>query len=182
MVTAATKIKTLAPWRKSCDKSRQHIRKQRHHFAGKGPCGQSYGFSNSHVWMWELDHKEGWVMGNWWFWIVMLEKTLKSPLGSKEIKAVNPKGNKPWIFTGRTDAEAEALLLWLPDAKSQLIRKDPNAGKDWGQEEKGVTEDKIVGWHHWLNEHESEQTPGDSEGQGSLACCSLWGRKELDIT
>ena len=176
------KIKALAPWRKSCDKSRQHIRKQRHHFAGKGPCSQSYGFSSSHVWMWELDHKEGWVMGNWWFWIVVLEKTLKSPLGSKEIKAVNPKGNKPWIFIGRTDAEAEALIVWPPDAKSQLIRKDPNAGKDWGQEEKGVTEDKIVGWHHWLNEHEFEQTPGDSEGQGSLACCSLWGRKELDIT
>ena len=137
----------------------------------KGPSSQSYSFSSSHVWIWELGYKESWVLKNWCFWTVVLEKTFESPLDSKEIKPVNPKEKQSWIFIGRTDAEAEAPILWLPDANSQLIRKDPNAGKDWGQEEKGVTEDKIVGWHHWLNEHESEQTPGDSEGQESLVCC-----------
>ena len=106
---------------------------------------------------WELDHKEGWVLKNWCFQIVLLEKTLESPLDSK-IKPVNPKGNQPWIFTGRTDAEAEAPVLWPPDAKSQLNGKDPDAGKDWRQEDKGMTEDEVVGWHHWLNGHESEQT------------------------
>ena len=112
----------------------------------------------------------------------MLEKTLESPLDSKEIKSVNPKGNPPWIFTGKTDAEAETPTLWPPDAKSWLIGKDPDAGKDWGQEEKGVTEDEVVGWHRWLNWHEFEQTLGDGEGQGSLACCSLKGQEESDIT
>ena len=107
---------------------------------------------------WELDHKEGWVPKNWCFQIVLLEKILESPLDCKEIKPVNPKGNQPWIFTGRTDAEAEAPVLWPPDAKSQLNGKDPDAGKDWRQEDKGMTEDEVVGWHHWLNGHESEQT------------------------
>ena len=130
-----------------------------------------YGFSRSHVWMWELDHKEGWVLKNWCFWTVVLEKIIESPLDIK-IKPVNPKGNQPSVFIGRIDAEAEAPILWPPDAKSWLIVKDPNAGKDWGQEEKGVTEDEMVGWHHWLNGHEFEQTPEDSEGQGSLVCCS----------
>ena len=116
------------------------------------------------------------------FWTVMLEKTLESPLDFKEIKLVNPKGNQSWIFIGRTDAEAEAPTLWPPDVKSQLIRKDSDAGKDWEQEEKGATEDEMVGWHHWLNGHEFEQTPGDSEGQGSLACCSSWDHKVLDTT
>ena len=110
----------------------------------------------------------------------MLEKTLESPLDNKEIKAVNPKGNQPWIFIGRTDAEVETPILWPPDAKSWLIREDTDAGKDWRQEEKGMTEDKMVGWHHWLNGHEFEWAPGDTEGQGSLACCSPWGHKELD--
>ena len=114
------------------------------------------------------------------FWIVVLEKTLESHLGSKDIKSVNPKGNQPWIFTGRTDAKA--LILRLPDVKSRLIGKDPDAGKDWRQEEKGTTEDEMVGWHHWLNRHEFEQTPGDSEGQGSLACSSPWGCKQLNTT
>ena len=108
----------------------------------------NYGFSRSHVWMWELDHKEGWVLENWCFWMVVLEKTLESPLDCKEIKAVNPKGNQPWIFFGRTDAEAEAPILWPPDVKSWLIIKDLDAGKDWRQEEKGKTEDEMVGWHH----------------------------------
>ena len=115
-------------------------------------------------------------------WIVVLEKTLESPLGCKKIKSVNLKGNQLWIFTGRTDAEAEAPTLRPPDLKSQLIGKDPDAGKDWGQEEKGMTEDEMVGWHHWLNGHEFEQIPGDSEGQGILACYSPWGHKELDTT
>ena len=137
----------LAPWKESYNKPRQCIKKQRHHFANKGPSSQSYGFSSSHVWMWELDHKEGWAPKNWCFWTVVLEKTLESPLDCKEIKAVNLKGNPPWIFTGRTDAIAEAP----PDAKSWLIGKDPDAAKDWGQKEKEVTEDEIVGWHHWLN-------------------------------
>ena len=117
----------------------------------------------------ELDHKEGWAPKNWCFWTVVLGKTLESPLDWKEIKPVNPKGNHPWIFIGRTDAEAEAPIFWPPDAKSWLIRKDIDAGKDWRQEEKGTTEDKMAGWHHWLNRHEFEQALGDSEGQGSPA-------------
>ena len=139
-------------------------------------------FSSSHVWMWELDHKEGWALKNWCFQTVVMEKTLLIYSDSKEIKPVNPKGNQPWIFTGRTDAEAEAPILWPPDAKSQIIGKDPDAGKDWGQEEKGMTEDEMIGWHHQLNRHESEQIPEDSEGQGSLACCNSWGHKESDPT
>ena len=138
-------------------------------------------FSSSHVWMWELDHKEGWALKNWCFQTVVMEKTLLIYSDSKEIKPVNPKGNQPWIFTGRTDAEAEAPILWPPDAKSQIIGKDPDAGKDWGQEEKGMTEDEMIGWHHQLNRHESEQIPEDSEGQGSLACCSPWGHKESEM-
>ena len=132
--------------------------------------------------MWELDHKEGWALKHWSFWTVVSEKTLESPLDCKEIQPVNPKGNQSWIFIGRTDAEAEAPVLLPLDAKSQLIRKDPDAGKDWRQEEKGMTEDELVGWHHWLNEHEFEQALGDGEGQGSLACYSPWGHKELDVT
>ena len=135
-----------------------------------------------HVWMWELDYKEGWEPKNWWFWTVVLEKTLESPLDCKEIQPVHPNGNQPWIFTGRTDVEAEAPVLWPPDAKSQLIRKDPDAGKDWRQEEKGTTEDKMVEWHHWLHGHEFEQVPGDGEGQRSQVCCSPWGCKKSNTT
>ena len=130
--------------------------------------------------MWELDHKQGWVPKNWCFQTVVLEKTLESPLESKEIKPVNAKGNQPWIFIRRTDAEAETPVLWPPDVKSRFIRKDPDAGKDWRQEEKGTTENEMVVWHHWLNGHEFEQAPGDGEGQGSLVCCSPWDCKELD--
>ena len=132
--------------------------------------------------MWELDYKESWAPKNWCFCTVVLEKTLESPLDCKEIHPANPKGNQSWLFIGRTDVEAGAPILWLPDAKSWLIRKDPDAGKDWWQEEKGMTEVEMVGWHHWLNGRESEKTPGDSEGQGSLACCSPWDCKELDMT
>ena len=126
------------------------------YFAKKGPSSQSYGFSSSHVWMRELDYKENWTPKNWCFWTVVLEKTLESPLDCKKIQPVHPKGNQPWIFTGRTDAEAEAPILWLPVVKNWLIWKDPDAGKDWRQEEKGMTEDEMVEWHHWLNRHEFE--------------------------
>ena len=170
---------TLAPWKKSYDKPRQCIKKQRHHFANKGPYSQSYGFSSSHVWMWDLDYTESWGPKNWCFWIVVVEKTLESPLDCKEIQPVNPKGNQHCIFIGRT--EAEAPIFW-PNAKSWLIRKDSDAGKDWRQEEKGATEDMMIGWHYRLNGHEFEQTPRDGEGQGSLVCCSSWGCKELDTT
>ena len=122
------------------------------------------------IFMWELDHKEAWALKNWCFWTVVLEKTPESPLDSKEIKPVNPKGNQPWRFIGRTVAETEAPILWPPDVKNQLMGKDSDAGKDWGQEEKGVTEVEMFGWHHWLDGCEFEQTPGDSEGQGTLGC------------
>ena len=143
---------------------------------------QSYGFSSSHVRMWELAHKEGWVLKNWCFWTVVLEKILESPLDCKEIQPVNPKWNWPWIFIGRTDAETDAPILWPPDAKSRLTGKDRDVRKDWWQEEERVTEDEMVGWHHQLNGHEFEQTPGDGEGQGSLECYSPLGPKELDMT
>ena len=129
---------------------------------------------------WTLKKAERWRTDC--FKYVLLDKTLESPLDSKEIKPVNPKGNQCWMFIGRTGAEAEAPILWSPIEKSQFIGKDPDAGKDWGQEEKGVTEDEMVEWHQQLNAHEFEQTPGDSEGQRSLACCSPWGCKELDTT
>ena len=132
--------------------------------------------------MWELDHKEGWAPKNWCFQIVVLKKTLESPLVSNEIKPVNPKGNQPWIFIGRAEAEAEALILWSPHVKSQLIGKDPDAKKDRWQEEKRAIEDEMVVWYHWLNRHEFEQTGGYTERQGSLACCSPWGHKESDTT
>jgi len=125
--------------------------------------------SGSHVWMWELNNRKGWVPKNWCFWTVVLEKTLESPLDCKEIKPVNPRGNQPWIFIGRTDAEAEAPMVWPPDVKKQLIGKDPDAGKDWRQEEGGKTEDEMVGWHHWLTGHEFEQTPGDGDREAWLA-------------
>ena len=131
------------------------LKSQRHYFANKGPSCQSYGFSSSHVWMWELDYKESWAPKNWCFWTVVLEKTLESLLNCKEIQPVHPKGNQSWIFIGRTDAEAETPILWPPDVKSQVIWKDPDAGKDW-RWEKGTTEDEIVGWHHWLNRYKFE--------------------------
>ena len=141
--------KTPAPWKKSYDQSRQHIKKQRYYCANKSLSSQSYGFSSSHVWMWELDHKEDWVLKNWcfelWCW-----RRLESPLDCKEMKPVHPKGNQSWIFIGRTDAEVEAPILWPPDSKTWLLRKDPDTGKDWRQEEKETT-DEMVGSHHQLN-------------------------------
>ena len=155
---------------------------QRHYFANKGPSSQGYGFSSSHVWTWELDYKESWVPKNWCFWTVVLEKTLASLLHCKEIQPVNPNGNQSWIFIGRTDVEAETAILWPPDAKSWLIWKDPDAGKDWGQEEKGMMEYEMVGWPHQHNGHGFGWTSGVGDGQGGLACYGLWGCKELDMT
>ena len=132
--------------------------------------------------MWVLDHKENWALKNWCFWTVVLEKTLESPLDCKEIQPVHPKGNRSWVFIGRTDGEAETLILWSPDAKNWLSVKDPDVGKDWRQEEKGTTEDEMVGWHHWLDGHEFEQASGVGDGQGSLVRCSPWGHKESDTT
>ena len=157
------------------------LKSKRHHFVNKGPSSQGYGFSNSYVWMWELDYKKSWAPKNRCFWTVVLEKTLESTLESKEIKPVNPKGSQSWIFIGRTDAEAEYPILWPPDVKNWLIGKDPDAGKAWRQE-KRLKKDKMVGWYHRLDGHEFEQAPGDDEGQGSLVWCRTWGHKELDTT
>ena len=139
----------LTPWKESYDQPRQHLKKQRHSFANKGLSSQSYGFSSSHGRMWELDNKESWTPKNWCFWTVMLEKTLESPLHCKEIQPGHPKGDQYWVFVGRTDVEAETPILRPPDAKSWIIGKDPDAGKDWRQEEKGTTGDEMVGWHRW---------------------------------
>ena len=132
--------------------------------------------------MWELDCEESWALKNWCFWIVVLEKTLESPLDCKEFQPVHPKGDQSWVFIGRTDVEAETSILWPPDAKSWLIWKDPDAGKDWRREEKGTTEDEMVGWHHQLNRHGFGLTPGVGDGQGGLVCCGSWGCKESDMT
>ena len=139
----------LGPWKKVMT-NLDCLLKSRHYFAKKGPSSQSYGFSSSHGWMWELDYKESWAQKNWFFWTVLLEKT-ESPLDCKEIQPVHPKGDQSWIFTGRTDAEAEVPILWPPDAKSWPTGKDPDAGKDWRREEKGTTEHEMAGWHHGLN-------------------------------
>ena len=171
----------LAPWKKSYDQPRQYIKKQTL-FCPQSPSSQSYSFSSGHVWLRELHYKESWALKNWCFWTVVLEKTLESPLDCKEIQPVHPKGDQSWIFIGRTDAEAETPILWPPDGKSWLIWKDPDVGRDWGQEEKGMTEDEMAGWHHWLDGRESEWTPGVGDGQGGLACCGPWGHKELDTT
>ena len=137
----------LAPWKKSYDQPRQHIKKHRHYFADKGPSSESFGSSSSHVWMWQLDYKESWVTKNWCFWTVVLEKTLESPLDCKEIQPVHPKGDQPWIFIGRTDAWAEAPVLWPPDVKNWPTGKDPDAGR----QEKGMTEDDgwTASWSQW---------------------------------
>ena len=152
MVTAAMKLKDT-PWKESYDQPRQHIKKQRHYLANRGPSSQSYGFSNSYVWIWELDYKESCALKNWCFWTVVLEKTLESRLDCKEIQLVHPIGNQSWILTGRTDVEAETPILWPPDVKNWLFGKGPDAGKDWRREEKGTTEHEIVGWHHQLDGH-----------------------------
>ena len=146
--------------------------KQRYYFANKGLSSQIYGFSSSHVWIWKLDYKRSWALKNRCFWTVVLEKTLESPLHYKEFKPVHPKRNQSWIFIGRTDAKVPVLRR--PDAKNWLFGKDPVAGKDRRQEEKGMTEDEMVWWHHRLDEYEFEQALGDGERQGNLACYSPW--------
>ena len=154
-----------------------NIKEQRHYFTDKGPYSQSCGFYSSPVQMWELDHEEAWKLKNWCFWAVVLKKTLESPMDCKEIKPVNPERNQSWIFIGRTDDETAVPILWPPNAKNRLIARDPDAGKDWRQEEKGMTEDEMVGWYHRLDGHEFEQAPGVGDGQGSLVCCRPWGHK-----
>ena len=171
----------LTPWKESYDQPTQHIKKQRCYFANKGLSSHGYGFSSSHVCMRELDCEESWVPKHWRFWTVVLEKSLESPLDCKEIQPVYPKWDQSWMSNGRNDTEAETLILWPPDVKSWLIWKDPDAGKYWRQE-KGTTENEMVGWYHRLDGHEFEPAPGVGDGQGGLACCSPWGRKESDTT
>ena len=161
-----------APWKKSYSKPRQHIKKQRHYFAGKSLSSWSYGFSSSHVWMWEQNQKESWAPNNWCFWTMVLENTLECLLDCwsiQKIRSVNLKVNKSWIFTGRTDGEVEAPIHWPPDLKNCFIGKELEAGRNWRQE-KRMPEEEIVGWHHWLNGHEFEQSLGVGKGQGNLAC------------
>ena len=164
MVTAAMKLKDVCFLEEKLwyhiKKPRHHIKRKRYYFANKGPSSQSYGFSSSHIWMWELDCKESWALTNWCFWTVVLEKTLESSLDCKEIQPVNPKVNQSWIVIGRTDAEAETPVLWPPDAKNWLIGKDSDDGKDWRWEENGRTENQMVGWHHQIDGHEFEQALG----------------------
>ena len=176
MVTVAMKLKDACSLE---EELWQHTKKQRPYFTDKSPSSQSYGFSSGHVWMWELGYKESWAPKNWCFLTVVLEKTLESPLNCREIKPVNPKGDQSWISIGRTDVEAEAPILWPPDAENWLIGKDPDAGKDWRQKEKGTTEDEMVGWHHWLDGHKFEQALGDGDGQESLACYSPRGSQRV---
>ena len=178
----------LAPWKKSYDKPRQCIKKHRHCFADKGPSSQSLGFSNSHVWMWELDHKESWELKNWRFWTVVLEKTLESPLDCKEIKPVHPKRNQSWIFIGRTDAEAEAPIRWPPDVKSWLIRKDPDTGNYWMQEKKGKTDGwmpSLTRWTWvWVNSRSWWWTgrPGMLQSMGSQRVGHDWVTEHHQLT
>ena len=162
---------------KSYDQPRKHIKKQSYYFANKSPSSQGYCFSSSHVWMWDFDYKVSWPPMNWCFWTVVSEKTLESPLDCQEIQPVHPKGDQSWVLIGRTDVEAKTPIFWLPDMMIWLIWKDPDAGKDWWQEEKGMTEDEMVGWHHWLNGREFSKlwlTVKDREGHTTPAIFTEW--------
>ena len=161
---------------------RQCVEKWRHYSANKGLCSEGYDLCSGHVQLWELDRKEGRMPMNWCLPTVVLEKTPESPLDSKEVKPVNLKGDQPWIFTGKTDAKAEAPMFWSSDPNRWLTGKVPDAGKNWGQKEKRESEDEMAGWHHWCNAHELGQTLGDGEGHGGLAFCSPYGHKEMDMT
>ena len=171
----------LAPWKKTYDQPTRQIKRQRHHLADKGLSSQSYGFSSSHIWMWEWTIKKAKAKE-----LMLLNcgvgQDYWESLDCKEVKPINPKGNQSWICIRRTEAEAESPILWPPDVKSRLVRKDPDSVKDWRQEEKEMTEDEMVmvGWHCWCDAHEFEKALGDGEGQGSLMCCSPWGHKEWD--
>ena len=172
--------KMIACRQESYEKPRHYVKKERHHFADQGPYSQDYGLSSSHVWLWKVDHKEGRAPENWCFWTLVLEKTLESPLDSRQIKPDNLKGNQPWILIGWTDAQAP--IFWSPDVNNWFIEKDPDVGEDWRQKKKKGTENEMVGWYHRCDGHELEQTPGDGEGQGDLACCNPWGCKESDMS
>ena len=183
MVTAAMKSKKmLAPWKKSYHQLRQNVKKQRHYFANKGPPSQSYGFSNSHVWMWQLDYKESWAPKKGYFWTVELEKTLKSPLDYKEIQPIHPKGNQSWIFIGTTDAKAETPITLATWCEELTHLKRPWCWERLRVGGEDTTQHEMVGWHHWLGGHEFEQTLGVGDGQGSLACSSPRGCKESNMT
>ena len=173
--------KSLSPQKKNYDQPRQHIEHWDITLPTKVHLVKAMA-SPVHVWMWELEYKESWVLKNSCFCTLVLEKTLENPLNSKEMKLINPTGNQSWIVSRKTDAEAETPKLWPPDAKNRLFGKDPDAGKDWRQEKKGMTEDEMVGCHHQLDGHGFEQTPGAGNEQGILVCCSPWGCKELDMT
>ena len=168
----------LAPWKKSSDQPRQHIKKQRHYFANKGPSSQSYGFSSCHVWMWELDYKENWVPKNWYFWTVVLEKTLESPLDCKEIQQSILKEISPEYSLEGLMLKLKPIL-WPAHVKNRVIGKDTDAGKDWRCEEKGTTEDEMVEWHHWHDRHDFEQAPGVGDGQGSLGVLQSMGSQRV---
>ena len=170
MVTASMKLKRRLLLGRKPMTNLDSVFKSRHHFVDKGTYSQSCGFSRSHVWMWKLGHVESWVPKNSCFWTVVL-KTLESPLDCKELQPVHSKGDQPWDFFGRNDAKAETPVLWPPHENSWLIGKDSDAGRDWGQEEKGKTEDEMAGWHHGLYGRESEWIPRIGDGQGGLVCC-----------
>ena len=175
MVTAAMKLKDTYSLEKSYDQPRQHIKKQRYYFVNKGPFSQCYGFSSSHVCMRVLDYKESWGLKNWCFWTVWCWRRLLRVtwIARRSTQCILNEIN-PGLFIERSNAKAETPILWPPDEKSWLIWKDPDAGKDWGQEDKGTTEHEMTGWHHWLNEHEFGWTPGVGDGQGGLVCCGSW--------
>ena len=161
----------LVPWKKSYDQPRQHIKKQRHYFTNKGLSSQSYGFSSSHVWMWELDYKESWAPKRWCFWLWCRRRLLRVPWTARRSNQSILNEISPGCSLEGLTLKLKLPILWPRDAKSWLIWKDPDAGKDWGQEEKGTTEDEMAGWHHWLDGRKSEWTPGAGDGQGGLACC-----------
>ena len=177
MVAAAMKLRLLLLGRQAMNNLDSTLKSRDIYFASKGPSSPSFGFSSSHVWMWQSDYKENWELKNWCFWTVVLEKTLESPLDCKKIQPVHPKGNQSWVFIGRSDVEAETPIFWPPDVKNWLIWKDPDAGKDWWQEEKETTEDETVGWHHRRNGMSLSRLWELVMEQG-LECCSPWGCKE----
>ena len=166
----------LTPWNDSYDQPRQYIQNQRHCFSNNCPSSRSNGFSSDNVWMWELDCEESWVPKIWCFWSVVLEKTLESPLDFKEIQLVYSKGDQSRVFFGRNDAKTETPVPWPPHAKCWLTGKHSDAGRDLGQEEKGMTKDELAGWHHQLDGHEFEWTPGVGDGPGGLTCYDSWSR------